>query len=64
MAQHRASYWSGLNLGTKTVVKANYGRYNGGIGKRFSGIYNNNGTITVKFRWHDLNGNGDYTPER
>ena len=51
--------WS---LGTKNVVKASYGRFNGGMGSGFSGIYNSNAQITANFRWKDLDGNGDYTP--
>jgi hypothetical protein len=51
--------WS---LGTKTVVKASYGRFNGGMGSGFSGIYNTNAPITATFRWKDLDGNRDYSP--
>ena len=51
--------WS---LGSKSVVKGSYGRYNGGmtapgIGENgFSAPYNQNGSVTATFRWRDLDG--------
>ena len=51
--------WS---LNPRTVLKASYGRYNGGMESGFAGIYNTNGQATATFRWRDLDGNGDYTP--
>jgi Carboxypeptidase regulatory-like domain/TonB dependent receptor-like, beta-barrel len=57
--------WS---LDRKTVVKASYGRFNGGmlalgIGESgFSAPYNPIGSITDTFRWRDQNTNGDYDP--
>jgi hypothetical protein len=51
--------WSLSNI---TVVKASYGRYNGGMDSGFAGVYNTNGQITATYRWRDLDGNGDYTP--
>ena len=51
-------------LGTKTVVKGSYGRYNAGmIGEGgFAQPYNTNGSVTATYRWFDRDGNGDYTP--
>ena len=51
--------WS---LNPRTVLKASYGRYNGGMESGFAGIYNPNGQATATFRWRDLDGNKDYTP--
>jgi hypothetical protein len=44
-----------------TVVKATYGLYNHVMGDSFASAYNRNGNITARFRWRDLDGNGDYT---
>ena len=51
-------------LGSKTVVKGSYGRYNAGmIGEGgFAAPYNTNGSVTAAYRWSDPDGNGDYTP--
>jgi hypothetical protein len=51
--------WS---LNPRTVVKASYGMYNGGMPSAHAGLHNNNGPITATFRWRDLDRNGDYTP--
>jgi Carboxypeptidase regulatory-like domain/TonB dependent receptor-like, beta-barrel len=51
--------WS---LASATVLKASYGRYNGGMESGFAGVYNANGQSTATFRWTDPDGNKDYTP--
>ena len=55
--------WS---IGTKSVVKASFGRFNAGLlavaETGFSAAYNGNGNATGTFRWRDSDGNGDYTP--
>jgi len=57
--------WS---LGSRSVLKGSFGRYNGGmtapgIGENgFSAPYNRNGSVTATFRWRDSDGNRDYTP--
>jgi hypothetical protein len=51
--------WS---LASATVLKASYGRYNGGMDSGFAGVYYANGQSTATFRWTDPDGNRDYTP--
>src|SRR4030095_1240886 len=51
--------WS---IGTKNVVKASYGRYNGGMGSGVSGVCNTDAPITNSVRWRDPDGTGDYPP--
>lgn len=46
----------------RSVVKATYGIYNHMMGDSFASAYNLNGNITARFRWRDLDDNGDYTP--
>lgn len=51
--------WS---LNSKTVVKASYGRFSGGMASGHASPYNTNAPVTATFRWRDLDGNRDYTP--
>jgi hypothetical protein len=51
--------WS---LNPKTVLKASYGLYNGGMPSAHAGLHNDNAQVTATFRWRDLDRNGDYTP--
>jgi len=46
----------------KTVVKAAFGRYNHTPGDAYAEEWSQNGTSSVVYRWHDLNGNLDYDP--
>ncbi len=46
----------------KTVVKATFGEYSNQPGYNFAENYNPNAEATTTYRWHDLNGNGDYDP--
>ena len=52
--------WS---LGSKTVVKGSFGRFNAGlIGEGgFAQPFNTNGSVTATYRWTDPDRNGDYT---
>ena len=49
-------------LADKTVVKATFGRYSNGLPDNFANSYNPLATVTMNYRWRDLNGNGDYNP--
>jgi hypothetical protein len=55
--------WS---IGSKSVVKASFGRFNAGMlaisEGGYGSAYNGNGDSTATFRWRDPDGNGDYTP--
>lgn len=46
----------------RSVVKATHGIYNHMMGDSFASAYNLNGNINARYRWRDLDGNGDYTP--
>ena len=47
----------------KTVVKSTYGWYNFDFELvNFASRYNQNSTVTYNYRWHDLNGDGNYQP--
>ena len=67
------TWWSAVprlgiawSLAEKTVVKGTFGRYNNGMtGVAYTGLadaYNPNANVTTTFRWHDFDGNRDYTP--
>ena len=44
----------------KTVLKGTFGVFNNNPAVGFSENYNKNTLQTTTYRWHDLNGNGDY----
>lgn len=46
----------------KTVVKATYGIYNGGMSDTFAQTFNQNAVSQTVYRWRDLNGNNNYDP--
>jgi hypothetical protein len=46
----------------KSVLKSTYGWYSNSMGNLYAQLYNPNGEVTTNYRWHDLNGNGDYDP--
>jgi hypothetical protein len=48
------------DLADRTIVKATYGRFVNGMDDGFANAYNTMANVTMKFRWRDLNGNGDY----
>jgi outer membrane receptor protein involved in Fe transport len=49
------------DVGDKSVVKASFGRFANGMSDSFANAYNPLATVTMGFRWRDLDGNGDYT---
>lgn len=50
------------DLGNQTVVKTSVGLYNYLFNDADVGLYNRNALITERFRWRDIDRNGDYTP--
>jgi hypothetical protein len=48
-------------VGNKTAVKTSFGLYNYLFNDADVGLYNKNALVTERFRWRDLDGNGDYT---
>jgi hypothetical protein len=48
------------DVADRTIVKATYGRFVNGMDDGFANAYNTMANVTMKFRWRDLNGNGDY----
>lgn len=50
------------DLGNNTVVKTSFGLYNYLFNDADVGLYNKNALVTERFRWRDLDANGDYTP--
>ncbi len=46
----------------KTVFKATFGEYSNQPGYNFAENYNPNARAISRYRWHDLNGNGNYDP--
>lgn len=50
------------NPDPNTVVKTTFGLYNYIGGADMSGLYNQNALVTARYRWRDLDGNGNYTP--
>lgn len=53
--------WDVLGNG-KNVVKATYGYFNHVMSEDFAQNYNQNARVTTRYRWNDLNHNGDYDP--
>ncbi|MBI1875602.1 MAG: TonB-dependent receptor [Acidobacteria bacterium] len=51
--------WS---LDRNTVVKATYGRYNALYRDADVGNFNQNAEVVMRYRWRDLDRNGNYTP--
>lgn len=50
------------NLNPKTVLKTTFGEYNYLLGDDFAEMYNVNARATTRYRWRDLDRNGNYTP--
>ncbi len=48
------------DVADRTIVKATFGRFANGMDDAFANAYNIMANVTTKFRWRDLNGNGDY----
>ena len=49
------------DVADRTIVKATFGRFVNGMDDGFANAYNSMANVTMKFRWRDLNNNGDYT---
>jgi hypothetical protein len=48
------------DVADRTIVKATFGRFVNGMDDGFANAYNSMANVTMKFRWRDLNTNGDY----
>jgi len=48
------------DVADRTIVKATFGRFANGMDDGFANAYSPMANVTTKFRWRDLNGNGDY----
>ena len=48
------------DVADRTIVKATFGRFVNGMDDGFANAYNSMANVTTKFRWRDLNDNGDY----
>ena len=59
LAPRAAAAWDVTGSG-KTVVKGTYGWFN--VENIISADYNLNSPSSVRYRWHDLNGNRNYDP--
>jgi hypothetical protein len=59
LAPRAAAAWDVTGSG-KTVVKGTYGWFN--VENIISADYNLNSPSSVRYRWHDLNGNRNYNP--
>jgi hypothetical protein len=50
------------DVADRTIVKATFGRFMNGMSDSFANAYNPLANVTMTFKWHDLNNNGDYNP--